>query len=619
MHIRLFIAAALVGAGAITTAALTPWTLGEGAAGAPLAQQLTALTGLGVKGHGSIRFTALPLPQLVVDRVQLADAAGKVTVETDSLRATLRLLPLVTGRIELTEVALGRPVFNTGDFDESDLTGLLARLFGEGPETSPDLRRLKILEGEVGLIGPDGLRTVLFGNVDAVFTRARLSRDIEASATFSWRGERVEAEASADPAAILHDGASGPLSLKLKSDRADMALNGAVAGGSKPQVNGALTLKSPDLRGAADWLGFRLPLPLAGPLDVSGTARIQPSTFELANARIELSGGQFDGVFSAKVQDGALAIGGTIATDQLNLTDAMRPLSPGRSDDGGWSRDPIPGQALPHGDVDLRISAARLTIGNALLENAAFSVMAHAGRIDLALGDSDFSKGTLRGRATAVANGEGGFDVKLQGGLERADLATALPAFGLGKKVTGTVTASFAVEGSGDNPSALFRSLAGKASATLKQGEVVGVNVPELLKRIERKPLLAAFDARGGRTPYSTVSLNGKIDRGVLDLTEAVLVSPATKVTATGGIGLGDRSFDIRGTAQAVGAQVSAVEPTSLPFELTGTFDEPLLLPDAKSLIRRSGAAAPFFGERPVLAEPPVASGTTPASAPLPQ
>ncbi|MEJ1935653.1 hypothetical protein WDZ92_36135, partial [Nostoc sp. NIES-2111] len=358
MHIRLFISAALVGAGAITTAALTPWTLGEGTAGAPLPQQLTALTGLSVKDHGAIRFTVLPLPQLVVDRVQLAAADGKLTVETDSLRATLRLLPLVTGRIELTEVALGRPVFDTRDFDEDNLVGLLSRLFDEGPETSPDLRRLKILEGEIGLVGPEGQRTVLFGKVDAVFTRARLSSDIEAAASFDWRGERVEAEASADPAAILHDGASGPLSIRLKSQRADMALNGTVAGGGQPQVNGALTLKSPDLRAAADWLGLRLPLPLAGPLDVSGTARIEPSTFDLANARIELTGGQFDGVFSAKVQDGALTIGGTTAPEQLNPTDAMGPLSPRPAADGGWAPYPLPGHALPTGDPAPRSSAA---------------------------------------------------------------------------------------------------------------------------------------------------------------------------------------------------------------------------------------------------------------------
>lgn len=615
MHIRLFIAAALVGAGAITTAALVPWTLGEGTAGAPLARQLSALTGLAVKSHGTIRFTALPLPQIQVDGVRLAAPDGKMTVETDSLRATLRLLPLAAGRLELTEVALGHPVVDTKDFAETDLAGLLSRLFGgsgPAPAETPDLRRLKILEGEIGVSGPDGARTVLFGNVDAVFTRARLSGDVETNAAFRWRGDRVEVEASANPDSILQGGGSGPISLKVKAPRADLALTGTVSGGNAPQVNGTLTLKSADLRAMADWLDLRLPLPLSGPLDLGATARLQPSLYELTNARIEVAGGQFDGVFSAKVTDGALAIGGTIATEALDLTDAMRPLSPRRSEDGGWSREPIAAHALPQGEVDLRVSAARLTIGNAVVENAAFSVMSHAGRIDLALGDSDFCKGTLRGRATAILNADGGYDVKVQGGLDRVDVALALPALGLGKKMTGLVTATFAAEGSGDSPATLMRSLGGKTSATFKQGELIGINLPELLKRIERKPLLAAFDTRGGRTPYSTIMIAAKIDQGVLDLSEASLASPATKVTATGQVGLGERSFDIKGNAQAVGAQVAAVEPTSLPFELTGTFDEPLLVPDAKSLIRRSGAAAPFFGEPQRPAGAPVASGAAP-------
>jgi AsmA protein len=615
MHFRLFIAAALAGVCAITTVALVPWTLGEGTAGAPLAKQLTDLTGLDVRSHGAIRFTALPLPQIVVDGVTLAGQDGKITVETESLRATLRLLPLVAGRLELTEVALGRPVVNTTDFAETDIARLMSRLFGEaGPasDDAPDLRRLKILQGEFGVSDPDGARTVLFGHVDAVFTRARLSRDIEASASFRWRDNTVEVDASADPGSILRDGGSGPLTLRLKAAHAKLSLSGTVAGGTAPQINGVLTLKSADLREAADWLGLRLPLPLAGPLDLSANARLQPSLYELTNARIEVAGGQFDGVFSAKVENAALSMSGTIATESLDLTDAMRPLSPGRGEDGGWSRDPIAAQALPQGDVDLRISAAKLTIGSVLVENAAFSVMSHAGRFDVALGDSDFCKGTLRGRATAIANADGGYDVKVQGGLDRVDVGLAFPAVGLGKRMTGIVTANFAAEGSGDNPSALIRSLGGKAAATFKQGEIVGINLPELLKRIERKPLLAAFDARGGRTPYSTVSLAGRIDHGILDLTEAVLASPATRVTASGQVGLGERTFDIKGSAQGGGAQAEAAEAVTLPFELTGSFDEPLLVPDAKSLIRRSGAAAPFFGDQQHTGEAPVASGALP-------
>jgi AsmA protein len=51
------------------------------------------------------------------------------------------------------------------------------------------------------------------------------------------------------------------------------------------------------------------------------------------------------------------------------------------------------------------------------------------------------------------------------------------------------------------------------------------------------------------------------------------------------------RDFDLKGTA----ALVSASTAFELPFVVRGGWDDPILLPDVQSLIRRSGAAAPLL------------------------
>jgi AsmA protein len=38
-------------------------------------------------------------------------------------------------------------------------------------------------------------------------------------------------------------------------------------------------------------------------------------------------------------------------------------------------------------------------------------------------------------------------------------------------------------------------------------------------------------------------------------------------------------------------------EPTQLPFEVIGSWDDPAIVPDAQSLIRRSGAAERLYRE----------------------
>jgi AsmA protein len=54
------------------------------------------------------------------------------------------------------------------------------------------------------------------------------------------------------------------------------------------------------------------------------------------------------------------------------------------------------------------------------------------------------------------------------------------------------------------------------------------------------------------------------------------------------------RDLDLKGTAALVSAGSDA-PAFELPFVVQGRWDDPIMLPDAQSLIRRSGAAAPLL------------------------
>jgi AsmA protein len=53
------------------------------------------------------------------------------------------------------------------------------------------------------------------------------------------------------------------------------------------------------------------------------------------------------------------------------------------------------------------------------------------------------------------------------------------------------------------------------------------------------------------------------------------------------------RKLDLTGTATLLSA--TATDGFELPFIVQGSWDDPLVLPDAQSLIQRSGAAAPLL------------------------
>jgi AsmA protein len=189
-----------------------------------------------------------------------------------------------------------------------------------------------------------------------------------------------------------------------------------------------------------------------------------------------------------------------------------------------------------------------------------------------------------------------------------------IAAMGAARRVTGPVNLSLQLETEGESPMALMRSMDGKVSLSMKQGELLGINLPDLLAKIEKRPLTTAFDVRGGRTPFETAQLSGRISDGVFEIGEGLIQSPAARVTLTGQIGLADRLYAVTGQANAVNGTNGGTGIT-LPFEISGALEDPVLMPDARSLIRRSGAAAPFFEpKRPAapVGSPAMADGASP-------
>ena len=81
----------------------------------------------------------------------------------------------------------------------------------------------------------------------------------------------------------------------------------------------------------------------------------------------------------------------------------------------------------------------------------------------------------------------------------------------------------------------------------------------------------------------------------MVELAEGSVNSPWVRIAVGGQIGLGERSFAVAGSVRPLG------DPSrDWPFELSGTFDDPLLQPDAGSLIRRAGAGAPVPFQAPL-------------------
>ncbi len=136
-------------------------------------------------------------------------------------------------------------------------------------------------------------------------------------------------------------------------------------------------------------------------------------------------------------------------------------------------------------------------------------------------------------------------------------------------------------------------TLNGTASLNAHNGALSGINVEQLLRRLERRPLSGNGDFRTGRTPFDQLALTLKIEQGQVSIDDMQLTGPAVRLSVGGQVSVPTRDLDLKGVATLASSETS--NEFDLPFVVQGPWDDPIMLPDAQSLIRRSGAAAPLL------------------------
>ena len=386
--------------------------------------------------------------------------------------------------------------------------------------------------------------------------------------------------------AVLTGSQSG-LKVRVAGAPLKLAFDGTMSGQPNIKIDGMLSVDGPSIRGVLAWLGQN-PGPEGGfgRFALKAQANVNNGTAALAGVNVELDGNAAEGVLTYTTA-GRNNLQGTLAADALDLTpyvSTLQFLTNARS----WDQRQFSFDEAGNFDVDLRLSAARVAIGNVQLGRSAVALNLRGHQLTLTVGESQAFGGLARGSFT-LAKSESGADFKSQMQFADVDLDKCLgQLFGL-RRLEGKGDLAFNVESSGTSIDGLARALNGAATLNSTKGALAGINVEQLLKRLERRPLSGAGDFRSGRTPYDKIKLAVKITNGIAEVDEMRLDGAVIRLGAGGSFSIPAREFDLKGTASLVssGGDAAAFE---LPFMMQGPWDDPILLPDPQILIRRSRA-----------------------------
>jgi AsmA protein len=597
---RLAIAVATMIAAAFATLVALSFLMPAAAVRDAVDREIHAVTGLEPVLRGSISISLFPSGTVSFHNVLLGnDPNGQPAVVADELIAHLRYFPLLAGRIEIADVTLVRPTISVsflpgGESNWSGLIQSLAHALEPDPGRTASFSEIGIREGTVIVHNEYGGKdlTDRLEGVEFQLAWPSISRSFGANGRFVWHDEPIEASLTlSDFFAALSGDRSG-LKVRLSGAPLKVAFDGAASYQPALKVEGTLSVDSPSLRDAMHWTdASKLPFGGFGRFALRAQSTIGGGVVSLSSVNVELDGNTAEGALTLAT-DGHRAVQGTLAADALDLTPYVSGVRVLATNERNWNRLPISLDGLTDFDIDLRLSAASVKIAGAQLGRTAIAANMRGGKLDLAIGEAQAFGGTAKGSLGLIST-DGNAAVSSRMQFIDVDLASCLgQMFGV-HKLEGRGNLALNLDGSGASVLALTSTLSGSASLTAHGGALAGVNVEQWLRRLERRPLSGNGDFRSGRTPFDQLTLNVKIVQGVVSVDDMHVDGPAVRIAAGGQALVPTRELDLKGVATLISSATG--NEFALPFIVQGQWDDPVMLPDPQSLIRRSGAAAPLL------------------------
>jgi AsmA protein len=594
--------AALVAAGVAALVAISLLIPAENVRNA-IKAEIRAVTGFEPMIRGDASVSLFPWGTVSFADVSLGDdGSGGRALAAERVTARLRLLPLLFGRIEAADLWLLRPKISIRFAPEagSNWSGVAEALTRAlKPAVSPPdplmtFSEIRIADGTIEIRDDARGLFEIFSDVEMSLAWPAIAKSFVATGRFAWRDEPIDVSLSLNDLSAALDGERAGLKVRLSGQPFRIGFDGHISRRPTLKMEGTLAADTQSMRNALVWAGQK-PLPGGGfgRFALKAHTTLVAGTVALSGVNIELDGNSADGVL-AFATDGRPMVQGTLAADELDLTPYISTAHGLRASGRDWSRVPIVLDGLMALDVDLRLSAARISLGNAKLGRTAIGANLHDGRLTLAIGESQAFGGVLNGSLT-LARAPFGAEIKSQLHFANVDLESCLrDLFGI-RRIDGKGTLVFAVEAAGESVLALTQTLGGTASLVAENGSLSGLNVEQLLKRLERRPLSGGGEFRSGRTPFDNLTVNLRLAEGTANVEDVRLESAAVRLALAGSASIPARDLDLKGTASLVAAVADSPPAFELPFVIQGPWDDPLLLPDAEILIRRSGAAAPLL------------------------
>lgn len=568
----------------------------------PIEGRAGGALGRGVAIEGNLDVDLGRVTRIRAERVRVGNPPWTRAPEMarfDAIEVSVRLWPLLTGRVELPDVKLIRPKVAL----EKNRAGEANWQFTQNPKAAaaakvaapekrsevPIIEHLVIDDGQLSYRDPGAgihidshIATAVGG--DPAHERVRLS----GQGTF--KGEPAHLNVEAGSLLTLRETKKPyPIHADASIGATRAAIRGTMDEPLKLEgVNLDMSLSGPDM--AAVFPVFGIPLPATRPYSISGKLRREGPSWSFRDARGTVGDSDLQGGLSVVTGGERTIFRANLRSNRLALADLAGFIGgePGKEDKTAAKDRVLPNQRvnlekLHAMDVDVRFEGQRVEAPGLPIDGLDATLFIQDGVARLDPLSFAIAQGTFSG--TVVLDGRQNIpQASLNMAIRRMDLHRFLADTRFGPATSGTLAGRLELAGRGRSTAEILGGADGRATLMMAGGslsalmmEAAGLDIAEAL----------GFAAtRDQRVPVRCLVADFAIVQGKAQAQALVLDTNDTVITGGGTIDLGSERMDLR-------LEAHPKDPSPLsaraPVHIDGNLGKPKVSVDAKTEAARGG------------------------------
>jgi AsmA protein len=602
--------------GAVAALLAVPFLLPLDTYRAPIERTASAALGREVHVRGSMGFTVYPQIGISLSDVSVANARGArhpQMVEVKSVVVGAKLMPLLSRRLEITEVVLQNPVIHL----EVNRDGASNWQLGNSNQAKPGETNSRIASVGVGRLRVDGgevtydaasgtsqtIKDVSLTLAMPLSTATNVRVPLVFNGGFTYNNQPLRLNGRVESFDALMRAQPTQARLVVGSNIVNAEFQGTLAADGR--ISGPLKLGAHSVRSLAAWVGHPLPAGNGfGLMALEGQFSAADGVYSLRQTQLRFDSMSMNADLSFDSKPAVMKIKGQVTLDRLDLNPYLAP---------GADTDTVEAAKAKAANPDAPLSLGGLKAVDAELTMVVGQMVLPGFKLDHGVVEAELKGGVLKAdlRNLSLYGGSGKGSLTVDGSSDTASIRSTLDLSGLKvqpflnqlmevNNVTGTGSVRFDVTGRGKTQAQLVRALNGKGEMRFADGNVVGVDlgaVARVMQSVVTAQVLTGAVGPNAKTPFGQMGGSFTVKDGVLHTSDLKLTSDAVEMNGQGDVDLAAQTVDFRFEPVAKrGIPGLKLVDIGIPFLVKGPWTKPSYGPDprgiAKAVVNKLGQGA---------------------------